>query len=100
MTIKKMQGLNAGQYSEIKDAAKKELKGFVTIRQHKQRYAYGAIDIRPTKKNGAWTEEQFSKVKAFILSHNLTMSMSEILFGEHGLYIHRHQGVNYLFKVA
>lgn len=71
MKITTTVGLTAAEYEDIKKAVKAELPFTVSVRYHKQQYAYGSIDIRPTKQMGwHWTLEQVKQVREFCNSHN------------------------------
>lgn len=65
-------GLTQDEYKNIKELAKNEIPFRVNIRIHKQKYAQGAIDIRPYGKGVyKWTEEEFKIVLEFVKKHNL-----------------------------
>lgn len=72
-----IRGLNKEEYTAIKAAAKAELPFSVCIRIHSQKYALGAIDIRPRTPRGSadpfykWTEEEFKLVLDFVIRHKL-----------------------------
>lgn len=79
-----VRGLTELEYEAIKEAAKAELPFSINIRIHKQKYAYGAIDIRPRAPRGnrdfnyAWTEVQFSLVLNFLIKHKLVYATTLI----------------------
>ncbi|MCR6790413.1 hypothetical protein [Bacillus thuringiensis] len=96
----KLKGLNAEEYATIKEMAKKELSFKVNIRQWKRKYAYNAIDIRPTKKDDyKFTKEQLDEVYNFMKRHNLRTMGKNYFETSSNYYIIFNQGVTFVYKV-
>jgi hypothetical protein len=95
-SVQILRGLTDSEVEELKASAK--LLGLkVNIRTHREKYAAGAVDIRPTVKDEyRWTEDQFLKVRAFVQAHNLETGCVE-LDSEHAALVYA-SGFNYMRK--
>lgn len=98
MTITRLRGLTDEEYAVMQQAAK-HFTFPVSLRIHRQRYAYGAIDIRPTKRyKHAFTPEQVDAIIAFCDGYGL-VETSGLMTSPHAQYIYR-AGFHYLRKLA
>ncbi len=90
-------GLTDNEYKKIKELAKKEIPFKVNIRTHKQKYAYGAIDIRPYGKGVyRWANEEFEHILDFIKRHNLAFNRANI--DEKNYFLCYSDGFTYVYK--
>lgn len=79
-------------------ALKKDLPTFATLRTHKQKYAYRAVDIRPRKGNGyQFSPEQFQTLRTLVEKHQLVDTSPDIWNGSNAYYCYM-SGLNYFYK--
>ncbi|PEB42247.1 hypothetical protein [Bacillus pseudomycoides] len=96
-----LKSLNAEEYKYIKELAKKELSFKVNIRQWKRNYAYGAIDIRPTKKDGyLFTKEQIDEIYSFMQRHKLQVMGDNCFETSLHYALIYNRGISFIYIVA
>jgi hypothetical protein len=89
-------GLTASEYEKIKELAKQEIPFRVNIRIHKQKYAYGSIDIRPYGRDVyRWTKEEFEHVLKFVNKYGLFFNTANIK--EENFYLCYNNGFTYTY---
>lgn len=102
LTVRTLRGLTDTEYEALKADAK-ALPFRVTIRIHRQTYAYGAVDVRPVvarvagRQEWRWTSEQFHAAREFVQRHGLVTTHDAILNGENA-YVCFGTGIDYLRK--
>lgn len=81
----KLRGLTTAELTELRQSlAVFGLDKIATVRIHRQAYAFGHVDIRPTKAAysksdsiGYWTQEDFVRMHAFMQTTMLVSSLGE-----------------------
>ena len=99
ITVTVLKGFNDSEFDAVKAALKAELPFRVTVRRHRQRRCWQAIDIRPTKQPDGWhrwTTEQAAQVCEFVKRHGFTIMMEEHL----DIPSLHHGGLHYIYQVA
>ena len=92
--ITRTRGFNDSEYAAMKQTIKTELSFTVSVRRHKTKSSYGAIDIRP-RATTHWTPEQTIEVYNFVKRHNLHTNMIDRIPEENIPYVF-HQGFGYI----
>lgn len=96
-------GLTAEQYATLATAIERELPFPVRLTVNEQLYAFGTVNILPTKQDKPhgssyprWTEEQYQAVYDFMQRHGLIITLSHLLTPETH-YVHA-SGIWYIYQ--
>lgn len=85
MNKQQLRGLTPAELTELRASLVLfGLDKIATVRVHTQRYAFGYVDIRPTKRAyhqsdciGYWTQADFVRMHAFMQTTTLISSLGE-----------------------